>query len=183
MPAAVTVLGSGDVVAALSTRSEMALHLLAALALCWAIGFERELRGSAAGDRTFALIGVGSAVIGYLALDSAPNALAGVVTGIGFLGAGVIIHGSNAAHDAPAAAANGSLGGVKGVTTAATIFLAAAVGAAAGQGQLLLAALATLISLVLLEVRHLRILRFFDGRHWRGELLDDLPPDPNPGPD
>jgi putative Mg2+ transporter-C (MgtC) family protein len=181
MPDAVTVLGLADVLAALSPRAEMAVHLLVALALCWAIGFERELRGSAAGDRTFALIGVGSAVIGYLALDSAPNALAGVVTGIGFLGAGVIIHGSNGAQET--APTNGSLGGVKGVTTAATIFLAAAVGAAAGQGQLLLAALATLISLVLLEVRHLRILRFFDGRHWRGELLDDLPPDPNPGPD
>jgi putative Mg2+ transporter-C (MgtC) family protein len=181
MPDAVTVLGSADALAALAPRVEMAVHLLAALGLCWAIGFERELRGSAAGDRTFALIGVGSAVIGYLALDNAPNALAGVVTGIGFLGAGVIIHGSNASQETTPA--NGSLGGVKGVTTAATIFLAAAVGAAAGQGQLLLAALATLISLVLLEVRHLRILRFFDGRHWRGELLDELPPDPNPEPD
>lgn len=181
MPAAVTVLGSADVLAALSARTEMVLHLLVALALCWAIGFERELRGSAAGDRTFALIGVGSAVVGYLALDNAPNALAGVVTGIGFLGAGVIIHGSNGAQETPPT--NGPLGGVKGVTTAATIFLAAAVGAAAGQGQLLLAALATLISLLLLEVRHLRVLRFFDGRHWRGELLDDLPPDPYPEPD
>lgn len=181
MPAVVTLLGSADVVASLSPRVEMSVHLLVALALCWAIGFERELRGSAAGDRTFALVGIGSAVIGYLALDNAPNALAGVVTGIGFLGAGVIIHGSNEPQDA--SARNGSLGGVRGVTTAATIFLAAAVGAAAGQGQLLLATFATLISMLLLEVRHLRILRFFDGRHWRGELLDDLPPDPSPDPD
>lgn len=168
-------LGSPLVLGALSHQGEMAAHLLVALALTWAIGFERELRGSAAGDRTFALLGIGSAVIGYLALDGAPNALAGVVTGIGFLGAGVIIHDSRADTDRPAG--NGALGGVKGVTTAATIFLAAAVGAAAGQGQLLLATLATVISILLLEVRHLRILRFFDGRHWRGELLDDLPPD------
>ena len=180
MPVA-SSLGSAEVLAALSPRAEMAAHLLVALALCWAIGFERELRGSAAGDRTFALVGIGSAVIGYLALDNAPNALAGVVTGIGFLGAGVIIHGSNGPQESPPA--DGSIGGVKGVTTAATIFLAAAVGAAAGQGQLLLATFATVISIALLEVRHLRILRFFDGRHWRGELLDDLPPDPAPRPD
>lgn len=181
MPLGTRVLGLADLAAALSPRAEMSVHLLVALALCWAIGFERELRGSAAGDRTFALVGIGSAVIGYLALDGAPNALAGVVTGIGFLGAGVIIHGSNSPQEPTPP--NGSIGGVKGVTTAATIFLAAAVGAAAGQGRLLLAAEATLISLLLLEVRHLRILRFFDGRHWRGELLDELPPDPSPDPD
>ncbi|MBX3287039.1 MAG: MgtC/SapB family protein [Actinobacteria bacterium] len=163
MTAVATAFG---VVGALSTRGDMAVRLLVALGLCWAIGFERELRGSAAGDRTFALVGIGSAVVGYLAVDHAPNALAGVVTGIGFLGAGVILHAGESDGD-------GSLGGVRGVTTAATIYLAAAVGAAAGQGQLLLATFATAISLLLLEVRHLHVLRFFDGRHWRGELLDD----------
>ena len=141
------------------SRGQLSLRLLAALGLSYAIGFERELRGSAAGDRTFSLIGLGAAVIGFLALHDAPNALAGVVTGIGFIGAGVIIHGGDDI--------------VRGVTTAATIFLTAAVGAACGQGQLLLAAEATVASLFLLEVRHARALRFLDGRHWARYFADD----------
>lgn len=160
------------VMAALTPRGELVLHLVAALALTWAIGFERELRGSAAGDRTFSLIGLGSAVIAYLALDRAPNALAGVVTGIGFIGAGVIIHGARSpaapgtAGDEPTVD-DDDMREVRGVTTAATIYLAAAVGAACGQGELLLAALTTGAALFLLEVRHARALRWLDGRHWR----------------
>jgi putative Mg2+ transporter-C (MgtC) family protein len=154
-------------------RAELTLHLGIALALTYLIGFERELRGSSAGDRTFALVGLGAAVVGYLALDNAPNALAGVITGIGFLGAGVIIQGGDDM--------------VRGVTTAATIFLAAAVGAAAGQGALLLAAEATVATLVILEIRHARILRFLDGRHWAQRFVNDprrgesMPGD-DPGP-
>ncbi|MFN8051215.1 MAG: MgtC/SapB family protein [Acidimicrobiales bacterium] len=131
------------------------VRMLVALGLTFAIGFERELRGSPAGDRTFSLVGLGSAVVGYLALNGAPNALAGVVTGVGFIGAGVIVHSDDA------------VGMVQGVTTAATIYLAAAIGAAAGQGELLMATEATAISLLILEVRHIRILRFVDGRYWR----------------
>lgn len=180
----VAVLGSpvAQVLALDSQRGELLLHLVVAVALTWAIGFERELRGSAAGDRTFSLIGMGSAVIGYLALDHAPNALAGVVTGIGFIGAGVIIHGSSSSRDpegfddlAPSRG-DEDLRMIRGVTTAATIYLAAAVGAACGQGQLFLAAVATGSSLFLLEVRHVRALRWIDGRHWRrrfGDADDD----------
>jgi len=128
MPLGTSVLGLADLAAALSPRAEMSVHLLVALALCWAIGFERELRGSAAGDRTFALVGIGSAVIGYLALDGAPNALAGVVTGIGFLGAGTIIkHEFN----------------VEGLTTAATLWAVTGVGLACGTGHYFLAVVGT----------------------------------------
>ncbi|MEI2654057.1 MAG: MgtC/SapB family protein [Microthrixaceae bacterium] len=164
----------------------LTIRLLVALGLTWAIGFERELRGAAAGDRTFALIGVGSAVIGYLALDHAPNALAGVVTGIGFIGAGLIVHGALPNRpgapdgaDVDVDAGNRAIGRIRGVTTAATIYLAAAVGAAAGQGSLLLAFEATIGCLLLLEVRHLRALRFLDGRFWRHRLHlpDDDPAD------
>lgn len=164
----------------------LTIRLLVALGLTWAIGFERELRGAAAGDRTFALIGVGSAVIGYLALDHAPNALAGVVTGIGFIGAGLIVHGALPNRpgapdgaDVDVDAGNRAIGRIRGVTTAATIYLAAAVGAAAGQGSLLLAFEATIGCLLLLEVRHLRWLRFLDGRFWRHRLHlpDDDPAD------
>jgi putative Mg2+ transporter-C (MgtC) family protein len=157
----------GSVLAAASTRGDLTLHLLVAFGLTYAIGFERELRGASAGDRTFALVGMASAVIGYLALNGAPNALAGVVTGIGFLGAGVIIHGGG-----------GDM--VRGVTTAATIFLAATVGAAAGQGELLLALEATLLSLFLLELPYLRLLRRLDGKYWNTEIPDMGDPDAGP---
>ncbi|MGX4694024.1 MgtC/SapB family protein [Streptomyces sp. JNUCC 63] len=61
--------------------------MLVAFLSTYALGFERNLRGSSAGDRTFSLIGVGAALVAILALRGAPNAPAGVVTGIGFLGA------------------------------------------------------------------------------------------------
>lgn len=140
-------------------RAELVGRLLLALVLTYAIGFERELRGAAAGDRTFALVGVGSAVVGYLALSGAPNALAGVITGIGFIGAGLIIHSGAQGESA-----------VRGVTTAATIYLAAAVGAAAGQGELLLATLAAAIAVLVLEIRHARVLRWLDARRLRGRF-------------
>jgi len=149
-------------------RVEITVRLTVALVLTYLVGFERQLRGAPAGDRTFALVGLGSAVVGFLALDHAPNALAGVVTGIGFLGAGVILHG----------ASGPSM--VSGVTTAATIFLAAAVGAAAGQGQLLVATEATVATLVLLEVRHTRFLHFLDARHWAGRFANDSYTDDEP---
>ena len=144
------------------TRVDVVVRMALALALTYAIGFERELRGAAAGDRTFALVGMGSAVVGYLALNHAPNALAGVVTGVGFLGAGVIIHGG---------AQGDSM--IRGVTTAATIYLAAAVGAAAGQGELLLATVTTVAAIFLLELRHATVLRWLDGRRWAQRFRDD----------
>lgn len=140
------------------------MRLLVALGLTYAIGFEREVRGSTAGNRTFALVGVGAAVVAFLATNGAPNALAGVITGIGFLGAGVIIHEGGSGTDT-----------VRGVTTAATIFAAAAVGAAAGQGALLLAAEAAVATLAVLEIRHSPVLRVIDGRYWAGSFHDDPP--------
>jgi putative Mg2+ transporter-C (MgtC) family protein len=156
--------GSALVVAATEalhdpSRTQLSLRLGLALLLSYVIGFERELRGSTAGDRTFSLVGMGSAVVGFLALHNAPNALAGVVTGVGFIGAGVIIHGGDDM--------------VRGVTTAATIFMVAAVGAAAGQGQLMLATEATVATILVLEIRHSRVLHFLDGRHWARRFRDD----------
>ncbi|MGI8757141.1 MAG: MgtC/SapB family protein [Acidimicrobiales bacterium] len=145
-------------------RGDLTVRLLVALGLTYAIGFEREVRGSTAGNRTFALVGVGAAVVAFLATNGAPNALAGVITGIGFLGAGVIIHEGDSGSDT-----------VRGVTTAATIFASAAVGAAAGQGALLLAGEAALVTLVVLEIRHSRVLRILDGRYWASRFSDDPP--------
>ena len=96
-------------------------HLAAAVGLTYALGFERALRGATAGDRVFALIGAGSGVVGIIALHGAPNALAGAITGVGFIGGGLVFR---------RAAGRGEV--VVGLNTAAAIFAAAAIGAAAG---------------------------------------------------
>jgi putative Mg2+ transporter-C (MgtC) family protein len=62
---------------------------------------------------------------------------------------------------------------VKGVTTAATIFAAAAIGAAAGYDRPLLAAGGTALVLLALEVRHIPILKFADGRRWAARFAND----------
>jgi putative Mg2+ transporter-C (MgtC) family protein len=144
-------------------------RLTLAFALTYLLGFERDLRGSPAGDRTFSLIGVGSAIIAVLAKDgNAPNALAGVITGVGFIGAGVVFRPSLATTPR-----RHLLDTVKGVTTAATIFAAAAIGAAAGFGRLLLATGGTALVLLALEVRHIPLLRFADGRRWASRFAND----------
>ncbi|GAB2725053.1 MgtC/SapB family protein [Kitasatospora kifunensis] len=137
-------------------------HLLAAFALTYAIGFERNVRGAAAGDRTFSLIGVGAALVAVLAQHGAPNALTGVITGVGFIGGGLTFRETRA---------NGDV--VRGVTTAATIFAAAAIGAAAGEGFLLFALTGTVLTLLTLEIRHIPVLRVLDGRRWARPFAED----------
>ncbi|WP_369216623.1 MgtC/SapB family protein, partial [Streptomyces flavofungini] len=113
-----------------------------AFVLSSVIGLEREIRQKAAGLRTYTIVGVGSALFtlvskygfsdvlaaGTVSLDPSRMA-AQIVSGLGFIGAGVIFV---------------QRGSVQGLTTAATIWLTAAVGAAAGAGLPLLAVLATL---------------------------------------
>ena len=115
-----------------------------AAALGAAIGFERELRQKSAGLRTNILIAVGSALFTLmsLAMADSPGAdktriASQIVTGIGFLGAGAIMR-------------TGS--GVQGLTTAATVWVNAAVGVAAGGGEYRLALTATGVTLVALLV-------------------------------
>src|ERR1700749_4097458 len=125
------------------------VRVVVAFALTYVLGYERELRGSPAGDRTFSLIGTASAVLGNLAGVGSPNAIAGAVTGIGFIGGGIVVR--------PA-------GRTSGITTAASIFATAAIGAAAGAGLLAVATLATGLVLVALEGPHLPLLRLVDAR-------------------
>ncbi|GAA1969282.1 MgtC/SapB family protein [Catenulispora subtropica] len=144
-------------------------RLCVAFLLTYLLGFERDLRGSPAGDRTFSMIGVGSAIIATLAKDgNAPNALAGVVTGVGFIGAGVVFRPNLAL-----STRWHIIDTVKGVTTAATIFAAAAIGAACGFDRLLLGAGGTVLVLLALEVRHIPLLRFADGRRWAPYFAND----------
>ena len=145
------------------------IHVVVAASLTYALGFERDLRGSPAGDRVFALIGVGAGVVGVLAVRGAPTALQGVLTGVGFIGAGLVFRQEL-----------GKLQLVRGLTTAAAIFAAAAIGAAAGEGRLLLATAATVMALLVLEIRYIKMLSLLEGRRWAGRFRDDEAP-PQPG--
>jgi putative Mg2+ transporter-C (MgtC) family protein len=145
-------------------------HLAVAAALTYGLGFERAPRGASAGDRVFALIGTGSGVVGIIAAHGAPNALAGVITGVGFIGGGLVFR-----------QAVGRNNVVMGLTTAGAIFAAAAIGAAAGEGRLLIAVVATVLAGFVLEIRHVRVLNMLDGRRWASRFRDDeeaLPGDP-----
>jgi putative Mg2+ transporter-C (MgtC) family protein len=100
------------------------LRLGAAVLAGALIGFDREVRNKPAGLRTMALVALGSAVFvvataSAATVDSASRVVQGVITGVGFLGAGSIIRGRTEES-------------VRGLTTAASIWLAAAVGVACG---------------------------------------------------
>lgn len=138
------------------------VRVLVAFGLSYALGFERQLRGSPAGDRTFSLIGTASALLGNLASFGSANAVAGAVTGIGFIGGGIVFRRS---------LASGEI--VSGLTTAAAIFSVAALGAAAGAGLLWPAALATALILFALEAPHIPFLRVIDARRWAPRLRND----------
>jgi putative Mg2+ transporter-C (MgtC) family protein len=137
----------------------MLAHISTAFGLTYALGFERLLRGSVAGDRTFALVGTSAAAITAVAHTTSPQAIAGVVTGIGFIGAGVVFKGRT--------------GSVHGVTTAATILAASAIGIVVGYGYLLLALLVTVLLLFLLEVPHFPLLKACDARTYLRFVSND----------
>jgi putative Mg2+ transporter-C (MgtC) family protein len=119
-------------------------RLLLACALGTAIGLEREISKKAAGVRTNLLICLGSAFFtllsAVLAGDNSPNkgqVASNIVQGIGFLGAGLILH-------------NGSR--ISGLTSAASIWVVASIGMACGAGLYAAAAVATVIVILSLEV-------------------------------
>jgi putative Mg2+ transporter-C (MgtC) family protein len=139
-------------------------RILAAAGLAFALGFERELRGAPAGDRTFALIGVTAAAVTAVTIRSSPQAVAGVVTGVGFVGGAFVFRSES--------------GELRGITSAATMFAVAGIGIAAGAGHVVLAALVTLVVLVDLELRHLPVLRVLDARRYsRNMAPEDMPDD------
>jgi putative Mg2+ transporter-C (MgtC) family protein len=164
-----------------------------------AVGAERELTGKWAGLRTHMLIAVGSALLTDLSIKIGPHfaagstawdpgrIAAGIVTGVGFIGAGTILQ---------------ARGTVRGLTTAAGLWVAAAIGMAVGAGfygQAVLATLALLVILAALRPLEKKLLRgdhetvtlTFKGKHNLGELaklineagvdLEELkvPPDPD----
>jgi putative Mg2+ transporter-C (MgtC) family protein len=104
------------------------------------VGIEREIRGYPAGVRTIALVALGSSLFTEISIvtGTEDRIAAGIVSGIGFLGAGVIFREGYT---------------VRGITTAATIWAAAAVGMAVGRKLYLAAGLGSLLIFLLLEAR------------------------------
>lgn len=124
-------------------RPDHVWRLILAAGLGAAIGLEREYRQKPAGLRTNILIAVGSALFTIVSLEMTKGVadtsrVAGqIVTGIGFLGGGAIMRNRDTVH---------------GMTTAATIWVNAAIGIAAGIGQYAIATFATAMTLVVLVV-------------------------------
>jgi len=124
----------------------MVLRLLLAAGLGAAIGYQRERTGKPAGLRTHTLICLGAAlftvasIYGFGATSDAARVAAGVVAGIGFIGAGAIIRGGE--------------GIIAGLTTAATIWVVAGVGLAAGAGLYIVSTVSTALILIVLFLPH-----------------------------
>lgn len=126
------------------------LNIFIAALLGGAIGFEREYRSKEAGFRTHFLVGLGSGLfmvlslhgfddfVGIQGIQRDPSRIAAqVVSGIGFIGAGTIIFQKNV---------------VKGLTTAAGLWVTSAIGMTAGTGMYIVAATATAMVIVCLEL-------------------------------
>ena len=130
-----------------------------AFVCCFAVGFEREIRGAAAGDRTFALVGLGAAAITVVTIHDAPQAIGGIVTGVGFIGASLVLRGQR--------------GTLFGVTSAASVFAITGIGVVAGSGHLVLAVLVTALVLLDLELRHIPGLRRLDAKRYSAMVESD----------
>jgi putative Mg2+ transporter-C (MgtC) family protein len=137
-------------------------RVVLAFALSFVIGFEREARGAPAGDRTFALVGTGAAAVTAVTIGPSPQAVAGVVTGIGFIGAGLMFRADR--------------GMLRGMTSAATIWVVSAIGIVSGAGHAVLALIVTALVLLDLELRHVPALRRLDARRYTGRVADDTSP-------
>ena len=122
-------------------NTDVVLRLALAAAASALIGYEREKTRHAAGLRTHMLVCIGSTLITLTSLEMFPNdparVAAGIVTGIGFLGAGTIFRDKN---------------NVRGLTTAASIWAVAGVGLALGTGAYFIAVAATIAMLLTLEL-------------------------------
>ena len=131
------------------TELETIGRLVLATVLGFVIGLEREAAGQSAGERTHALVALGSAAFGLLSITAFPGSdtsrvAAGVVTGLGFLGAGTILKSGDTQ--------------VRGLTTAAGMWAVGAIGLAIGSGRYFLGlATAIIAGVVLLSERILRI--------------------------
>jgi len=121
-----------------------------AVALGAGIGYQRERAGKVAGMRTHILVSSGAALFTLVSIYGFSSTAvdisrvaAGVVVGIGFIGAGVILRGAREEE-------------VAGLTTAATIWITAAIGLAAGAGMYLVSVIATVVTVGVLFIPKVR---------------------------
>jgi putative Mg2+ transporter-C (MgtC) family protein len=126
-------------------ESDMILRLVLAMFFGGAIGYMREIKKKAAGLRTHTLVCLGSALFTIVSIEivkgipgADPSRIAStVVTGIGFIGAGTIFQSGNS---------------VRGLTTAASIWVCAAIGLAVGAGLYYIATVATILSILVISL-------------------------------
>jgi putative Mg2+ transporter-C (MgtC) family protein len=136
--------------------TRMTLRLLIAAILGGILGFEREQKGKSAGMRTHMLVAIGAALFVLIPMQAGASeadltrVIQGVVTGVGFLGAGSILK-------------DDGHGAVHGLTTASGIWLTAAIGVAAGMGREATAVLSTFLALAILTAMP-HATRWFDRR-------------------
>ena len=128
------------------------LRVSAAVLLGAVVGIERERAGKPAGLRTHMLVSLGTAVVviacqdSGMSLDGLSRVIQGMVTGIGFIGAGTILKLNEQRE-------------IQGLTTAAGLWMTAAIGVAAGLGILGVAVIGTLVTVLILVLEH-----FIDSR-------------------
>jgi putative Mg2+ transporter-C (MgtC) family protein len=147
-----------------ASQLEPLLRMAAALALGAVVGLERELQRMPAGFRTHALVGLGAAIFTVVSAYAFPGPIsdptriaAQIVTGVGFLGGGAILH---------------YRGSVRGLTTAASLWAVAAIGMAAGAGLYVIAVGGAALVVVTLYV--LDRLENWARRRWKlGGAHDD----------
>lgn len=122
---------------------ELILRLLISAALGALVGLEREITHRPAGLRTHMLVSIGACLFTIIIFSSVVDAnrgsaLAGILTGIGFIGAGSII---------------ATRGHVQGITTAASLWVVAAIGFATGTGNYTIAVASAIIVFIILQLR------------------------------
>jgi putative Mg2+ transporter-C (MgtC) family protein len=147
--------------------TRIAVRLLLAALLGGLLGYQRGQAGKEAGLRTYMLVSLGAALFivipqqAHMTVADLSRVIQGLITGVGFLGAGAILKLSEQAH-------------IKGLTTAAGIWLASAVGLAAGMGREATAILGTLLALIILA-----LLPRLERSIGRGTPGQESPPSPS----
>ena len=153
----------------MSDYLEITSRLVSAVLIGGVIGLDRNLHGKPSGMKTLGLVALGSslATMASLGFEFQPAAhdgaavsrvIQGIITGIGFLGAGVIVHERSSER-------------VRGLTTAASIWVTASIGIVWGLGSWQIAGIATLIVLVLFILG--RPLEHMLHRRWMGKSDDE----------
>ncbi len=127
---------------------EILLRLVVAAVAGGLIGLERSAANKPAGLRTLMLVGMGASLFTIISttssMDDPIKMLAGIVTGIGFLGAGTIFRAED---------------NVRGLTTAASMWTVAAIGVAVGLGQYAITIAATVLVILILQLGRIEFLR------------------------